>query len=647
MPFHRTPTRSTNAVVLCGLLALAAAPADAITLEAPIGPAALGAPLDVELGVSLARGETLDPQCVRAEVVLGDRTLAAEAVRTRLGDLRPDVDDALRATLRVQTTVRVDEPVVELSVHAGCPPRMTRRYVVFADPPRVEPAPALASGPGAAASDRAGARKAQVPGSPAGKVVSPPAGARTLPPAGWRPDSTASPPAPAPPAKRAVRPARADASSPPPRGDARASPPRPAARARLRLDGPAPPPAHAAAARPVPEPAEAPAPPLASTLSPQTLALVEQANLAVLAAAAELRAAQARMAALEHRLETLQAQASTRAAQVDEWRQLAVQAQTRQRWSGVLLIAVLLLLGLAGWLWWRVRMLERKGREAWTRAAHEATALTRAPLPATQVPVLATAEKPRRVHGAGLAPVHEPVASAWPASPSGPPAHPVESDPVASVDATRPFQRDPAASPTLATQALSTEELIDLEQQAEFFVVLGQDEAAVDLLMAHLRDSAGASPLPYLKLMEIYHRLGDEAAYRRTQQRFNQRFNARAPDWRARERIGHALVDYPTVVAGLQRVWANPIDAMAQLEALLFRRGGGEVFDLEAYRDLLFLYGIAREAHETGPLDAGSAGMVDVLLPLDTGPAALFEHDAAAAPNGAPTQPLGLDPDRG
>ena len=56
---------------------------------------------------------------------------------------------------------------------------------------------------------------------------------------------------------------------------------------------------------------------------------------------------------------------------------------------------------------------------------------------------------------------------------------------------------------------------------------------------------------------------------------------------------------------------------------------------------MLFLYGIAREAHETGPLDAGSAGMVDVLLPLDTGPAALFEHDAAAAPNGAPTQPLG------
>ena len=34
-----------------------------------------------------------------------------------------------------------------------------------------------------------------------------------------------------------------------------------------------------------------------------------------------------------------------------------------------------------------------------------------------------------------------------------------------------------------APRDVSVEELIDLEQQAEFFVVLGQDEAAIDLLM--------------------------------------------------------------------------------------------------------------------------------------------------------------------
>ena len=33
--------------------------------------------------------------------------------------------------------------------------------------------------------------------------------------------------------------------------------------------------------------------------------------------------------------------------------------------------------------------------------------------------------------------------------------------------------------------------LADLEQQAEFFVVLGDEDAAVDLLMSHLRSSGG------------------------------------------------------------------------------------------------------------------------------------------------------------
>src|SRR6185369_12997803 len=68
---------------------------------------------------------------------------------------------------------------------------------------------------------------------------------------------------------------------------------------------------------------------------------------------------------------------------------------------------------------------------------------------------------------------------------------------------------------------VSAEELIDLEQQAEFFVVLGQDEAAIDLLVGHLRDSGGTSPLPYLKLLEIYRRRGERESYERTRERFN------------------------------------------------------------------------------------------------------------------------------
>ncbi|MBI3154196.1 MAG: hypothetical protein HYZ20_02185, partial [Burkholderiales bacterium] len=145
MPIQRTPTRFTAPSSALWLLALAATPAAAVSLAAQLAPVTLGAALDLEVGVQLEAGETLDPQCVRAEVMLGDRTLPRDAVRTRLTGLRPGADGPRQAVLRVQTTARVEEPVVELVVHAGCPPRLSRRYVLFADPPRIDAAPAVAA----------------------------------------------------------------------------------------------------------------------------------------------------------------------------------------------------------------------------------------------------------------------------------------------------------------------------------------------------------------------------------------------------------------------------------------------------------------------------------------------------------------------
>jgi pilus assembly protein FimV len=160
---------------------------------------------------------------------------------------------------------------------------------------------------------------------------------------------------------------------------------------------------------------------------------------------------------------------------------------------------------------------------------------------------------------------------------------------------------------------VSIEELIDLEQQAEFFVVLGQDDSAIDLLMGHIRSSGGTSPLPYLKLLEIYRRLGDRTTYERTRERFNHRFNAYAPDWDSDLQQGRSLDEYPNIMKRLEATWRTPLDAMAELEALMFRRDGGELFELPAYREVLFLYSMARDLidHEGGPPTS-----IDVLLPL-------------------------------
>jgi hypothetical protein len=161
----------------------------------------------------------------------------------------------------------------------------------------------------------------------------------------------------------------------------------------------------------------------------------------------------------------------------------------------------------------------------------------------------------------------------------------------------------------------SIEEHIDVDQQAQFLVVLGQDEAAIDLLLDHLRGTGGTSPLPYLRLMQIYRARGDEAAYERTRQRFNLRFNAMAPEWQADPAGQQALEAYPAALQEVQRAWASPLDAMAVIESLLFRRGSeDERFDLPAYEELLFLYWLTRELQQAAD---NPPSQVDVLLPLD------------------------------
>jgi len=199
---------------------------------------------------------------------------------------------------------------------------------------------------------------------------------------------------------------------------------------------------------------------------------------------------------------------------------------------------------------------------------------------------------------------------------------------------------------------VSIDELLDLEQQAEFFVVLGQDDAAIELLVEHLRNTGGGSPLPYLKLLEIYRRRGDRADYERTRARFNHRFNAYAPEWEVDLQAGRSLEDYVGVLPRLQQAWARPIDSMAELEALLFRKSRGELFDLPAYRQVLFLYAIARDLLDR---ESAETGLVDLLLPLSDGgefsntaptPFMDFGRDSQhgrADFEGRPTAPVDLD----
>ncbi|MEO7852235.1 MAG: hypothetical protein ABIR94_08275 [Rubrivivax sp.] len=76
---------------------------------------------------------------------------------------------------------------------------------------------------------------------------------------------------------------------------------------------------------------------------------------------------------------------------------------------------------------------------------------------------------------------------------------------------------------------------------------------------------------------------------------------------------GLTLLDYEAVTARLQQAWDKPVDAMAELETLIFRKTGGEPFELPAYRDVLMLYAVARDLDRQAEPDGAP---VDVLLPL-------------------------------
>ena len=257
-----------------------------------------------------------------------------------------------------------------------------------------------------------------------------------------------------------------------------------------------------------------------------------------------------------------------------------------------------LMAALALWLWLRMRRLQREQQAQWWAASKLAANAKQPPLnpptlhPMTLPPHMAPATPPVR-------PVVTPVTQAPPGRTQS------------------PAFRDSLFTSQQEARDVSIEELIDLEQQAEFFVVLGQDDAAIDLLIGHIRATGGTSPLPYLKLLEIYRRLGDRESYERTRERINHRFHAYAPDWDSDLQHARSLDEYPGVVQRLEQTWPNPIDAMAELEALMFRRDGGELFELPAYREVLFLYSMARDLldHQGGPPTA-----IDVLLPLTETP---------------------------
>ena len=612
--FRPSPIRRMRAaatlILICA--ALAAPAANALGFGRVSNTSLLGQPLNFAATLNLEANETLARECVAAEVFSGDNPLQPGQIRVTLEGNA----NARQRSVRVTSARRIDEPVLTVTVTLGCTAKVTRRFVAFVDPPIINLARAAPTAEGAALAPPAGA-------APASRQANarPVAGAmkRSNSDASVRAEDSAN-------ASRSTanrkdsnprKTAAANRSAVAPRAAPRAAPMAAPGAPRLQLEATPTVVARAASASTeaaggaavAADAVPAAAPAAASTPDEPALALAQERRRIVVLEEGLTRlrgdslATQKNLAGLQARLKE---------AETERYANPLVYVLA---WlSGLLMLAVAA-------LWWR--QARRRTAAQWWAAPAAATTVDAA--------------------GQGASAEPQPSESRVPSAPTPD----VTVFDVAMVTSSSERSTSipgwvartaaaPVANPTPIEPVgeLSVEELIDLDQQAEFFVVLGQDEAAIELLMGHVRSDGGISPLPYLKLLEIYRRRGESDAYERIRERFNRRFNAQAPDWDSDLQRGRSLEANPDIIARLVALWHTPARAMETLEASLLRRNKlDRTFDLPAYRELLFLYSIARDLAEHGASEP--PGHVDLLLPLP-------ESDAVRGGD-MTTLPLDLD----
>ncbi len=666
-PLH--PGAVTAGVI--GLLMALPPAAQALGVSAPQTRSYLGQQLDLVFPVSLAPGETLTAECVRAEVMAGDSRIPPSFVTITLEG--PN-ESNVRA-VRIGSTSPINEPIVSVSLTLSCPIRMTRQYVALIDPqtsavanaaPSALPdaptqevesqkySPALRAALGTSESkpeqllDKPPVVPTVTSRPPAAR---PPAPAR---PASQQPIATASSGGEGAPAekprktskKRPIKPIEAQTASAGTGGTAASAPV-----SRLRLDAP--------------EPVNATSPVASASAPARSASEVADAALSAIAAS---EAMQSRLTALEAGINKMQSENQAQQARMAQL-QAQLNAAQADRGNGTLTWMLgLMVLGLGGFSVFQWRRHEQQRAEWWaaadaarttdrTAAATVNYAPTRAPLAADvgnstwQAPMTS----PAPLVDAQISALADLDAGA-PTLPGAPVGYHdtttlslADTAPIPFMDSQmKPMDMKLAAPADPSGPVVTVEELLDMEQQVEFFMVLGQTDAAIDLLRGRV-DTGTSSALPYLKLLEVYQGLGDEEAFAELSGRFARRFNALPPAWGGMAGDGLGLETTPGALRQVQAVWTDPAASMEVLQKLLVHgeqgeNGTAQAFDLPAYRDLLLLYSVARDLSE----QEVRGNEIDVFLPLDSSNPMMatqpWQRPGGPAPASSVAVDISLDP---
>ena len=281
-------------------------------------------------------------------------------------------------------------------------------------------------------------------------------------------------------------------------------------------------------------------------------------------------------------------------------------------WREMLWIpGVLLVLGMVGFLW-RQRSSQRKAQafSTSTASADPPTLFDQDVFEATQpaypLSAASTRVKPRPLSDAALIPTLITPAVAAPSQST--PSTPTSVNPLLRTPSTTAAERE--ASDRLnnplfhlrdTTRHVDVTELSQVTDEAQVYVDLGRSDQAIEILRDHIetQQSERDSPAAWLMIFDLYRRTNNRAGYDDLAPKFRTHFNGRMPDW---DNYGHELAlddgleAFPHLVAVLQRDWGTPA-AREFLEELLYdNRGGSRLgFSLAAYRDILLLLQVHEE----------------------------------------------------
>lgn len=594
---------SLGTLVLGGALFSFCADGSALTLGRVRGAVLIGQTLDLTVPVQAAADEDVAQACFDADVFYGDNRLASDAVTISV----VPAANAQAATVRVRTSSKVDEPVVSVYLKSTCGQKTSRRYVLLSDlasevvPNAVTPALAPLATTAIAATP-----KTIVVGKPGatgdGALTSEPPASGKKRGVVAKVQKTAAVPrvVPSPSTHAKVTNTEVPVNR----------------KARLKL---AP-----LDMSPERDPVLKSSSELISTPVEDLQKRVEALAMwrALNASAQDVLRDEARLQSMEGDLKRLADVTSKNRQSLQEVTTRLEQAES-QRYANplvyALVVGLMACLAALVFLWQRLRNAGSRDTPWWGASQADAGQsmlhedLADVQGPDTQITQVVVATPP----AVGPVLMTSVVAPAAPVRDD----HAVDIDlelgdslfsapntPVTQFNAplTTPAAPSPSFMPSHAgdfqhsnamnLRSINTKEMLDVRQQADFFMTLGQYEEAIALLENSIKGSTESNPLVYLDLLKLLHTLSRKAEFEKYRGEFNHLFTGLVPSYASFNRIGNGIDHYPDICQQIAMLWPKT-DALQFIEHCMVRMPDDapeQGFELEAFRELLMLHAVAK-----------------------------------------------------